>query len=277
MEQQLTTNIFNQMLNQGETITRVFKPDRKRFWASRLLGHLPLLIFFLPFGAFFLVPALTIGNGVHTGFLIAAISIMVGITILFFLIEILVGRAWYRNRWYCYTNQRIIVQCGIIGMNYRFVQLNQVMNSNVRISFLDRKHGTGTVFFSTMAGGMMGMHAMNMAMMGGSRHAGMGMGFANMVTFLYVKNPHGIMQEIQAAAMTQANNINHMNNQNLANQIGGAINQANQQQGQWGNNQQQGNWNNNQQQGSWSNPNQQQNWGNPNNPNNNNNNNNGNW
>ncbi|MCL2556660.1 MAG: PH domain-containing protein [Firmicutes bacterium] len=268
MDQQLTTDIFNQMLNNGETIVRVFKPDKSRFWASRLIGHLPLLIFFLPFGAFMLIPALIEGI---TALLYAAIAVMVGIVVLFFLIEILTGRAWYRNRWYCYTNQRIIVQCGVFGRNYRFVQLNQLMNSNVRVSLLDRKHNTGTVWFSTM-GGMMGMHSMNMAMMSGSRHSGMGMGFATSVMFMYVKNPHNIMREIQEAAAAQTNNMNHMNNQNLANQIGGVINQNNQQQ--WNNNPNQGQWNNNPNQGQqgWDNNQNQQNWGNPNDPNNNNNN-----
>jgi len=268
-QQQVTTDIFNRMLNPGETITRVFKPDRARFWKSRFIGHLPLLIFFLPFGAFMLIPALI--EGIQA-LMIAAIAVMVGTVFLFFLIEILVGRAWYRNRWYCYTNQRIIVQCGVFGMNYRFVQLNHVMNANVRVSFLDRKHGTGTVWFSTMGGMNMMMGGMNSQMM--MRSGGMGMmGFATSVTFLYVKNPHDVMREIQNAAMAQTNNQNNLNNQNLANHIGGAINQANQQQ--WNQQQQ---WNNQQQQqGQWGNNNGQQGgWGN-NNGNNNNNNNNGNW
>jgi len=262
------TQVFQQILMPGEEIQRVFKPHKGRFWASRLLGHLPgLLITVAILGliAWAISSDIAEASGLDAWVMIAAIlGFTLGPTILWFGLEMLMGAMWYKNRWYCYTNRRIIIQCGVLARNFRFMDLNWAANSFVRISVLDRMLGknTGSIKFSSMASPMMGHMHMGVGAMRGTP------GFSTMFYFLYVQNPHDILRDIQEKAMAVQNAGGAQMN-NLANQIGHLANNINNMQGgnQQGWNNQQGNnqnWNNNQQQQGWNNNNnnQQQNWNN---------------
>jgi len=202
--------------------------------------------------------------------------------ILFFGIELLAGVFWYKNRWYCYTNRRVIIQCGIIGRNFRFLDLNQNMNTFVRISFLDRllRKNTGSIKFWTMMNP--GMNFGGGGGWGAGTRGGMGTtpGFSgSMFYFMYVQNPHEILREIQQQVQNNQNQqVNLLQqiaqNTNMGNMGGNMGNQGfNNNQQNWNNNQgfnqnNNQNWNNNQN-------NNSQNWNN--NQNNNGNNNNNNW
>jgi len=237
-------HIFQNMLMQGEEIVKVFKPHKGRFWASRLLGHLPGLLIFMVFAAIFggiMMFEAGLGGGLIA---LIFIGIFLGLPLIFFVGEIIAGIWWYKNRWYCYTNRRIIIQCGILIRNFRMMDLHWASNSFVRISILDRMLGkqTGTIKFSNMGSPMMNM--------GGGRgfsHGGMGgnPGFVGaMFYFLYVQHPHDILREIQeyANALQEQGNVN---NQNLANQINNLAAQIGNMQG--GNNNQGNNMGNNNQ------------------------------
>ena len=228
-------NIFDQVLMQGEQVIRTFKPNKKRFWLSRL-SHIPGLIFFLIFPMIFLIMYLTesgpfqyiAGSPIPSFVLPVIIVVIVGIPVFFTLLEIVYGVFWYRNRLYCFTNRRIMIQCGVFGRNFRFMDLQWAANSFVHISLLDRmmRQNTGSIKFSNMASPMMNMHS-------GSMHQ---QGFAGaMFYFLYVEQPHDILREIQEqASALQMNSANQM--QNLANQMGNLANQFGQQNQNFNNN-----------------------------------------
>jgi membrane protein YdbS with pleckstrin-like domain len=55
----------------------------------------------------------------------------------------------YRNTEYVVTDQRIIIQSGAIGLDTRFIDLEKVQEVYVRVGFIDKRFGTGSVFVST--------------------------------------------------------------------------------------------------------------------------------
>ncbi|MCL2369665.1 MAG: hypothetical protein FWC80_00315 [Firmicutes bacterium] len=269
--------IFQQVLTNDEQVIRVFKPHKGRFWASRLLGHLPALFFLLVFGVIFgavIFVEAGLAGGLIALFIILAVF---GLILLFFGIELLAGVLWYKNRWYCFTNRRVIIQCGIIGRNFRFLDLNQNMNSFVRISVLDRmlRKNTGSIKFWTMMNPGMNFGG------GGGWGAGHGRGMGttpgmtgSMFYFMYVQNPHEILREIQDQVQNNQNQLANLNQQqiNLMQQL--VQNTSNNNAGGNMGNNNMGGMNNNQ---GFNNNNNNQNFNNNNNNwNNNNNNNNGN-
>jgi len=271
--------IFQQVLMSDEQVLKVFKPHKGRFWASRFLGHLPGLLSFMVFGLIVAI-MLLVSDAPPEAFIMVLLflGIFLILPILFFGIELLAGVLWYKNRWYCYTNKRVIIQCGIIGRNYRFLDLNQNMNTFVRISVLDRlvRKNTGSIKFWTMMNP--GMNFGGGGGWGAGTRGGMGTspGFSgSMFYFMYVQNPHEILREIQEQVQNNQNqqvnllqqiaqntnmNMGNMNNNQGFNQNNNMNNQG------FNQNNQNQNWNNNQN-------NNNQNWTNDNNnPNNNNNN-----
>ncbi|MEM3153686.1 MAG: PH domain-containing protein [Candidatus Bathyarchaeia archaeon] len=55
----------------------------------------------------------------------------------------------YRNTEYAITNQRLIAQTGVIGLDTRFVELNKIQEVYVTVGLLDKIYGTGSIFAVT--------------------------------------------------------------------------------------------------------------------------------
>jgi len=130
-------NLFDQVLEDDEYVVRTYKPHKGRFWASRLLGHLPglflVMIFLLIYVGVSAFAAFSTGTAI-----VVTISVAVGLPALYFAIEVLAGIPWYRSRYYCLTNHRIIIQCGIFAQNFRFMDLSRAAersNGVVRFFF----------------------------------------------------------------------------------------------------------------------------------------------
>jgi len=222
---QTGAEIFNQVLLQGEQVIKTFRPNQKRFWLSRL-SHIVGLIPFMAFPIILLCVHIFLGFGPsEPGFRNSILTfpgpiflaLVIAIPVLFIVLEIVVGIFWYKNRLYCFTNKRVMIQCGIFGRNFRFMDLMWATNSFVHISPLDRMMGknTGSIKFSAMGNPM--MNTAQMGSMGGPNMMG------GVFYFLYVENPHDILREIQEqASAMQSNSANQM--ANLANQMGNLAN-----------------------------------------------------
>jgi membrane protein YdbS with pleckstrin-like domain len=59
----------------------------------------------------------------------------------------------YKNRFYAVTNKRLIVQKGIMGIDFEFIPIESVQYVSVNVSALDKmiKKGTGTISFATVS------------------------------------------------------------------------------------------------------------------------------
>jgi uncharacterized membrane protein YdbT with pleckstrin-like domain len=51
----------------------------------------------------------------------------------------------YRNTEYMITDQRIITQTGVIGIDTRFVELNKIQEVYVTVGWLDKLYETGSI------------------------------------------------------------------------------------------------------------------------------------
>ena len=62
----------------------------------------------------------------------------------------------YKKRVYCITNQRLIIRCGVIGVDFRSRDLEYIGSVDVNVSFLDKmiKKDTGTIRFGSMSAPM---------------------------------------------------------------------------------------------------------------------------
>ena len=136
--------LFNDVLENDEQIIKVIKPSKSRYWKVALL---PFIIpIFLPH--FIVIMVCTL------------------FTLPFFYAH------GYKNLYYCYTNKRLIVRSGIIGVDYRTLDFKFITASEVDVGLLDKlgKSKTGTLSFKspTMA-----------------------------IRFNYVENPYALMKEIK--------------------------------------------------------------------------------
>lgn len=131
---------FENVLDNDEVVVKAWKSNKKRYylgswiWATiaTLAGIIGAVSFALYPGEE-TIPVLGV-----TGF----ICITAWASLFF---------AWlyYRNVYYCYTNKRIIIKSGIIGVDYHSLYLKSITAINVHVGLLDKLAGknTGTILF----------------------------------------------------------------------------------------------------------------------------------
>ena len=146
---------IKQILGDDEFVELSLKPNRIR---STLVGNISGLIFAALFSSIFIIIGVLVVAGViknESGnpevlggiFFIAFGSIPLLSAMINF-----VGRiVKFKNIEYVVTNKRLIIRSGIIGVDFKEINLDQIGAVTVRVDFLDKlvKPNTGTIFFGS--------------------------------------------------------------------------------------------------------------------------------
>lgn len=120
-------HLFDDILEKDEEIVKIIKPSKRRYWNSLLF----------PWGIPLFWP--------HFIIIMAAT--------LFFTLPLLYAHG-YKNLWYAYTNKRIIIRKGTIGVDYRSLAYKDISVDSVDVGFLDKFSNTGTLHFKSPSAGI---------------------------------------------------------------------------------------------------------------------------
>lgn len=180
--------IFNDVLDEGEVVLNVLRPNKKKYWAFFnwmyfwAMGSWLLIIAFV-------TPAIAIDMDAK-GLEILWISlVLIALLALFYFAGYFVSRVFaslaFKKRHYAYTNKRIIIRCGIIGVDYRVLDYKLLGATTVTVGVLDRMMGgkTGYIRFGSASSPIVGTY-------------GNGMGFGGF-TFSHVDMPYDLLKEIK--------------------------------------------------------------------------------
>ena len=135
--------LFNPILDDDEKIQEIFRPNAFRYVGLPLIFLCTLLLLcIVPFT----VMALIEGDWL----------LMVPFFVPVFLIGILLAVIYcvqYKKTSYCYTNKRVIVRSGFIGVDYHAIDFDLIGGMDVHVDFLDKlvKPNTGTIVFASAA------------------------------------------------------------------------------------------------------------------------------
>ena len=145
---------FELILDADESIFKTYKPNKKRFTLFALIGGLPAL--FIP--TVFIVLAILMLTGVISNVDSEGNKEVLGPIFFlgfggFFFLVLLFGLLSpffkYKKVMYCVTNKRIIVRHGLIGVDFKSLNLSAIGAINVEVNFLDKliKPNTGRITF----------------------------------------------------------------------------------------------------------------------------------
>ena len=135
-------HLFDDILEKDEKIIKVIKPSKSRYW------KMPIFPFAIPiFWPHFIV-------------------LMVGS---FFTLPFFFAHG-YKNLYYAYTNKRLIVRSGVIGVDYRTLDYKDITATSVNVDFLDKGSKTGSLRFASPT---------------------------SSISFNYVQNPYELLKEIK--------------------------------------------------------------------------------
>lgn len=144
---------LNKVLDQNE---KVFWEGRPKFWPYFLTGlistflfGLVLIIFLLPF-----VAGDFIANGDALN--VSWIWKLFLIPFFFFGLWLLAVSPiyklfLYKHLYYTITDKRVIIQKGVIGRDFEYIDFDQITNAEVKVDFWDKvlKQNSGSIFISS--------------------------------------------------------------------------------------------------------------------------------
>jgi membrane protein YdbS with pleckstrin-like domain len=183
--------IFNDVLDEGEQIIAVMKPNKRKYWAFfnwmvfwAVGSWLPIVMIVVPFGVIF-------GEGVRG---MSAFWIIFGVElicvfswVITYIISRIFANLAYDKRFYAYSNKRILIRCGIIGVDYRVLDYKLLGATTVCVGVLDRMQGgkTGYLRFGSASSPILG---------GGAAMSGFG---SSGYIFAHVDKPYDLLREIK--------------------------------------------------------------------------------
>lgn len=151
---------FEKILDKDEKIIKVFKPLKSKLYFSTFVNVFLFTLFLaLPLAiAFFTSFTYDVTCPMPYG-LQLLVSILIGLALYFivimaiYLFVMIFTKIYYNNLYFAYSNKRIIIRTGILGVDYKSLDMKMIGAINVYVSPVDKIHrkNTGTITFGSTA------------------------------------------------------------------------------------------------------------------------------
>ena len=173
-------NVFHEILDKEEEVLSVFKMNKCKFgwsvffnWFFSIIWLPTVLLAFIPEAG---------GEFNRNGFFIA-LGVLGGVIVLTGLLTWLFACIYHKNKFYAYTNKRILVRSGVIGIDYRSLEYKSLNATVVKVSLLDKlvRKNTGAIFFGSPSSPVVGS-------MGG---------ILNPYSFRHIGEPYARLREVK--------------------------------------------------------------------------------
>ena len=145
--------VFEEILDQDEKILKVIKPHKGKFYTyigiSSFFYGLILALLFLP-------TCFIESNETVTVFEPIMLIIPAAVFVLTIALTFLFAWLYYKKTFYAYSNKRVLIRTGIIGVDYKSLDLEMIGAVDVNVTLLDKivHKKTGNISFGSMASPM---------------------------------------------------------------------------------------------------------------------------
>lgn len=144
--------IFDLVLEKDEKVIETFKPNKFKTYFKAIFNFTWILILALaPLAIGLFVPE----EGMDPAKPIWSL-VPIGAFVLGEILFVLFLNMYYKKTFYAYTNKRVLIRTGIVGVDYKSLDLKSVGAMDVYVSLLDKMLGknTGTLRFGSMSSPM---------------------------------------------------------------------------------------------------------------------------
>lgn len=138
---------FKDVLDSDEYIIGEYKPEKFKFYLTRVFS-IVFIILFLSFP--FMISLFTGDPFDMFGDLITVIILLMFAGVI---ITLVTSKLAFDKRLYAYTNKRVLIRTGIIGVDFKSLDLKMIGASEVRVDLIDKlvNKNTGTIKFGSQA------------------------------------------------------------------------------------------------------------------------------
>ncbi len=139
------------ILTEGETVLWQGKPKKKAYVVNSVVKMMPLAILWLLFDIGFIVALAMFGPELPP-YVIAILSIFFVIhlaPVWIWIAQLVSANRRYKNVEYAFTDRRIIVKTGLIGIDFKNLYYTDVVSVNVKVGVVDKMLKVGDIYIKS--------------------------------------------------------------------------------------------------------------------------------
>ena len=133
-------------LVEGETLIWSSKPKKSAFIINKILTMMPIALIWLFFDGFILTQIISTGQIKEMLFFVIPFFALHLFPFWMWLGNVLTSNKKWQNTKYYVTDKRIIIQTGLVGVNYQTIYYKDIKNVNLRIGIIDKLLGVGDIY-----------------------------------------------------------------------------------------------------------------------------------
>ena len=149
VDESIKQNEIKDILGEEEEVLLTLKPERKVYIAESILKGLPVALLWGGIDAFVIYTLIASGAlqevGMMAGFLIGFFTIHL-IPVWLYLAQVIKRVMGYKNLSYAFTDKRIIVRSGLVGIDFKFIYYTDIDSVDVKVGILDRLFKVGDLY-----------------------------------------------------------------------------------------------------------------------------------
>ena len=145
-------NEVKDILNDNEEVLLDLKPERKVYILESILKGLPLVLVWGGIDFFVIFLMITSGSFNEIGMSVLFVLVFFALHLIpvWLYVGRVVKRVWgYKNLSYTFTDKRIIIRSGLIGIDFRFVYYSDIASVDVKVGILDRMFKVGDLYIKS--------------------------------------------------------------------------------------------------------------------------------
>ena len=149
VDESIKQNEIKNILGEEEEVLLTLKPERKVYVAESILKGLPVALLWGGIDAFVIYTLIASGAlqevGMMAGFLIGFFTIHL-IPVWLYFAQVIKRVMGYKNLSYAFTDKRIIVRSGLVGIDFKFIYYTDIDSVDVKVGILDRLFKVGDLY-----------------------------------------------------------------------------------------------------------------------------------
>ena len=146
-------NSVEDILSKDEKILQRLKPNKRVLLLESIFKGLPVVLLWVAFDTFFIVMMVVTGAFKENTGLIPAVIAFFALHLLplwLYILNIIKTMAGAKNIEYVFTDKRIIIRSGVIGIDFKNIYYTDVQGINCRVGIFDRIFKVGDLYIKAL-------------------------------------------------------------------------------------------------------------------------------
>ena len=144
-ENNMNSNTIEEMIDKDESILLRLKPNKKVFVLSSVLRFLPVALIWAALDVFFIIQIASDLSAKDLLFIIPFFALHL-FPVWRWIAGIVKAYAGHKNIEYVFTDKRILIRSGIIGIDFKSMFYSEIESVSVRVGLLERIFKVGDIY-----------------------------------------------------------------------------------------------------------------------------------